>query len=919
MDSNKSFKQELNIYKLPPNEVYSLLGSSKKGLSEEEAKKRLEQYGPNQIEEIKQKPLILKFLENFYNILALLLWGASVLAFIAGTPQLGFAIIAVIIINALFSFWQEYEAEKATEALKKILPSKVKVIREGIEKEILAAELVPGDIIVLGEGDNISADSRLVEAFRLKVDNSTLTGESRPVRKDSESMDGEDHAFVEMHNLIFAGTSVSSGSGKAVVFATANKTEFSKIATLTQAVKEVQSPLQKEIGKLARIIAAVAILMGLSLFIVNIFVVDFPLELAFLFAIGLTVANVPEGLLPTVTLSLAAAAQKMVGKNALVKKLSSVETLGSTTIICTDKTGTLTKNEMTVRKIWIPDQIIKVTGAGYTPEGKFIHKGREISYDEMEELKLLMRTSAFCNDAKLIPPSDGKKWKIIGDPTEASLLVAAYKSGFNLEEEIKRIPRITELPFDSKRKSMSSIHQKGDKKVAYIKGAPKKIISLSTHISENGKIRPLSDEEKEKIVKIHDDIASQGLRILGIAYRNLPNDFDDYKPETVEKDMIFVGMVAMQDPPRPEVKDAVAQCHRAGIRILMITGDYGLTAQAIAEEIGIISGPCEIVKGKKLNEMSDNEVMQLLSSGCDVIFARAVPEHKMRIASILEEKEEIVAMTGDGVNDAPALRKADIGIAMGITGTDVAKEASDMVLTDDNFATIVEAIKEGRTIYENIRKFITYIFAHETAEIIPFVLMVIFKIPLPITVMQILAIDLGTDTLPALALGVGPTESDVMDRPPRSRKERLLNLGVIFRGYIFLGLIEAALVMSGYFWTLTNGGWQLGQALPFTDPLYIKGTTMVFVGIVAAQIGNLLACQTTRTSTFSIGLFKNRWIPLGIVFEVIIMFSIVYIPYLQSIFNTTALEINDLLYVATFIPIMFFADELRKYFIRRHD
>jgi magnesium-transporting ATPase (P-type) len=919
MDSNKPFNQELNIYKLPPKEVYSILGTSKKGLSEEEAKKRLEEYGPNQIEEIKQKPLILKFLENFYNILALLLWGASILAFIAGTPQLGFAIIAVIIINALFSFWQEYEAEKAAEALKKILPSKVKVIREGVEKEILAAELVPGDIIVLSEGDNISADSRLVEAFQLKVDNSTLTGESRPVRKDSESMDGEDHTFVEMHNLIFAGTSVSSGSGNAVVFATANKTEFSKIATLTQAVKEVQSPLQKEIGKLARIIAAVAILMGFSLFIVNIFVVNFPLELAFLFAIGLTVANVPEGLLPTVTLSLAAAAQKMVGKNALVKKLSSVETLGSTTIICTDKTGTLTKNEMTVRKIWIPDQIIEVTGAGYTPEGKFLHKGHEISYDEIKELKLLMRTSAFCNDAKLIPPSDGKKWKIIGDPTEASLLVAAYKSGFNLEEEIKRIPRITELPFDSKRKSMSSIHQKEDKKVAYIKGAPKKIISLSTHISENGEIRPLSDEEKGKIVKIHDDIAIQGLRILGIAYRNLHNDFDDYKPEIVEKDMIFVGMVAMQDPPRPEVKDAVAQCHRAGIRILMITGDYGLTAQAIAEEIGIISGPCEIVKGKELNEMSDNEVMQLLSSGCDVIFARAVPEHKMRIASILEEKEEIVAMTGDGVNDAPALRKADIGIAMGITGTDVAKEASDLVLTDDNFATIVEAIKEGRTIYENIRKFITYIFAHETAEIIPFVLMVIFKIPLPITVMQILAIDLGTDTLPALALGVGPTESDVMDRPPRSRKERLLNFGVIFRGYIFLGLIEAALVMSGYFWTLTNGGWQLGQTLPFTDPLYIKGTTMVFVGIVAAQIGNLLACQTTRTSTFSIGLFKNRWIPLGIVFEVIIMFSIVYIPYLQSIFNTTALEINDLLYVATFIPIMFFADELRKYFIRRHD
>lgn len=918
MDQNSPSSEELDIFKLSPEEVYSNLGTSKEGISEAEAKKRLEIYGPNQIEEIKQKPLIFKFLENFYNILALLLWAASILAFISGTPQLGFAIIGVIVINALFSFWQEYEAEKATEALKKILPSTAKVIREGKEMKILASSLVPGDIIVIGEGDNISADSRLVEAFQLKVDNSTLTGESRPVRKESEGISGEDHAFLEMHNLIFAGTSVAAGSGKAVVFATGTATEFNKIAALTQAVKEVQSPLQKEINKLARMIAAIAILMGFTLFAVNIWVINLPLDLAFLFAIGLTVANVPEGLLPTVTLALAAAAKKMVAKNALIKKLSSVETLGSTTIICTDKTGTLTKNEMTVRKIWIPTEIVEVTGAGYKPEGTFLHKGQEIGYDEMKELKLLMRTSAFCNDAKLIPPKNEEgKWKILGDPTEASLLVAAAKSGFNLEEEIQRIPRILELPFDSKRKSMSSIHQKEDKKVAYIKGAPKKIISLSTHISENGKIRPFLDEEKEKIVKKHDELASQGLRILAMAYRDLPNDFTDYKPETVEKDMIFLGMIAMQDPPRPEVHDAVEQCHRAGIRIIMITGDYGLTARAIAEEIGIISGPCEIVKGKELTEMSDDDVGQLLKSGCDVIFARAIPEHKMRIASILEDEDEIVAMTGDGVNDAPALRKADIGIAMGITGTDVAKEASDMVLTDDNFASIVAAIKQGRTIYENIRKFITYIFAHETAEIIPFVLMVIFKIPLPITVMQILAIDLGTDTLPALALGVGPSEADVMDRPPRSRKERLLNMGVILRGYIFLGLIEAALVMSGYFWILYGGGWQLGQALPFSDPLYIKATTIVFVGIVTAQIGNLLGCQTSRTSTFKIGVFKNRWVPMGIAFEVVVVLSIVYIPYLQSVFNTTTIGINEWIYVATFIPIMFFAEELRKYIVRK--
>jgi len=476
---------------------------------------------------------------------------------------------------------------------------------------------------------------------------------------------------------------------------------------------------------------------------------------------------------------------------------------------------------------------------------------------------------------------------------------------------------------------MSSIHQrygnintktsekKGRKKVAYVKGAPKKIIALCREISVDGEVQTFSDEEKEKVIKKHDKLAASGLRILGMAYKTLPDDFDDFRPERVEVDMVFLGMMAMQDPPRPEVRGAVEDCHRAGIRIIMITGDYGLTARSIASEVGIVGSECNIIKGRELDSLSDNEVKKVLKSGSNIIFARAVPEHKMRIASILESENEIVAMTGDGVNDAPALRKADIGVAMGITGTDVAKEASDMVLTDDNFATIVAAIKEGRTIYENIRKFITYIFAHETAEIVPFILMVIFRIPLPITVMQILAIDLGTDTLPALALGMGPSEADVMERPPRAKKERILNLQVILRGYVFLGIIEAILVMSGYFWVLSNGGWQLGESLPFSDPLYLKATTMVFAGIVTAQIGNLIGCQTTRTSTFKVGVFKNKWIIRGIIFEVLVVLSIVYIPYLQGIFGTTNLGIFEWLYLLSFIPIMFFAEELRKYIARR--
>jgi P-type Ca2+ transporter type 2C len=908
----------MKINELPPEEVYEELNSSNRGLTSEEAQKRLEKYGANQIEEVKKKPVIFKFLANLYQLLALLLWAASALAFLSGTPQLGFAIIAVIIINAIFSFWQEYKAEQALEALKKILPSKAKVIRNQEKIEILSAKLVPGDLLVLDEGDNISSDARLVETSQMKVDSSTLTGESKPVRKFAHEVTEGDRAFVEMGNLVFAGTSVASGSGKAVIFATGRETEFNQIASLTQEVSQEPSPLQKELARVTRIIALIAILLGVTLFAVNLWVVKLPLQVAFIFAIGLTVANVPEGLLPTVTLALAASVQKMVRKNALIKRLSSVETLGSTNIICTDKTGTITKNEMTVRKVWLPCEIIDVTGAGYSPDGEFLHKGLPIDHREIRELKLLLRSATFCNDSKIMEgETPGDKWKIIGDPTEASLLVAARKNGFNWEDEIKKNPRILELPFDSGRKSMTSIHQQNHGQVAYVKGAPKKIISLSPLISDDGVVRPFTDEEKEKVIKIHDKLAASGLRILAMAYRDLPPDFNDYQTENVERNLVFLGMMAMQDPPRPEVKPAVSDCHKAGIRIIMITGDYGLTAQAIAKEVGIVSEACRIVKGKELDHMSDEEVKEVLKGECNVIFARAVPEHKMRIASILESMDEIVAMTGDGVNDAPALRKADIGVAMGITGTDVAKEAADMILTDDNFATIVEAIKEGRTIYENIRKFITYIFSHETAEIVPFVMMVLFRIPLPITVMQILAIDLGTDTVPALALGVGPAESDVMDRPPRPRKERLLNFGVIFRGYIFLGIIEAALVMSGFFWVLTSSGWTLGQQLSFTDPVYLKATSMVFAGIVLAQMGNLLGCQTNRTSVLDVGIFKNRWILRGIAFSVAVMLAIIYIPPLQGIFGTTALGLIEWLYLLTFVPIMFLADELRKYMVRR--
>ncbi|NLM02120.1 MAG: cation-transporting P-type ATPase [Methanothermobacter wolfeii] len=898
----------MDIHELDEGEVFRRLGTLDSGLTVAEAEARLDKYGPNRIQEIKRKPLILLFAENLYNVLAVLLWIAGALSFLIGSYQLGAAIISVILINAIFSFWQEYEAEKATEALKRILPVMATVIRDGSETEIPAHELVPGDLILLKEGDIVPADARIVEAHELKVDASTLTGESKPVRKVSHRI-RKVRNYIEADNIVFAGTQVTSGTGRAIVFATAGKTEFSRIASITQELKEEPSPLQMQISHAARIISIIAVLLGLTLLAVNIYIVKLPIYMALIFAIGLMVANVPEGLLPSVTLALAASARKMARQNALVKRLSSVETLGSTTIICTDKTGTLTRGEMTVRKIWVPYKTVEVTGSGYTPEGEFLHRGKPVSHRDIREIKLLFRAASFCNDSELVHDHEG--WRVTGDPTEGALLVAAEKIGFDREAELKRMPRITELPFDSTRKSMSSIHEAGDGRVAYVKGAPRKIIRLSKWISVDGKVRALDDAERERINRIHDEVASRGLRVLAFAYRELPEDLESYTPEEVERDLVLVGMAAMYDPPRDGVGEAVIQCKMAGIRIIMITGDYGLTAEAIARELGIVEGECTIIRGSDLEELSDRELKEILATDRNLIFARAVPEHKMRIASVLEDEDEIVAMTGDGVNDAPALRKADIGVAMG-SGTDVAKEAADIVLADDNFASIVTAIREGRTVYENIRKFITYIFSHETAEIVPFILMVLFGIPLPITVMQILAIDLGTDTLPALALGRSPPEEDVMKRPPRPPSERLLNRGVILRGYLFTGSIEAALVMAAYFMVLWSGGWTQGQHLSFTDPLYMRATTVVFAGIVLSQVGNLLSSQTMRSPAIRMGLFRNRWIIWGMVFALTVMLSIIYIPLLQGIFGTLPHGPAEWLLLILFAPVVFLTDELRK-------
>ncbi|HHY92049.1 MAG TPA: cation-transporting P-type ATPase [Firmicutes bacterium] len=912
----------MRIDALGPEEVFQELGSSPRGLTAEEANKRLAEIGPNVLAERRGTPLWLRFAENFTNLFALLLWGAALLAFVGGMPTLGWAVVFVIIVNAIFSFWQEFKAERATAALKKLLPARARVLRDGEETEVAASDLVPGDIVLLSEGDFISADARLVEEFELRTNNSTLTGESAPVSKRVEAVEDEDLALTDAPNLVFAGTSVAGGSGRAVVFATGMKTAFGRIAQLTQGLRRELSPLQKELNRLIRIIVYLALGLGGIFFVIGRLAGMTWLN-SLLFTIGIITANVPEGLLPTVTLSLALGVQRMARRHALVKKLSSVETLGGCTVICTDKTGTLTQNEMTVRALWLNGGRWEVKGTGYAPEGGLVPPdGRSATPAANPTLRELLTCAALCNNARLIPPDSHGGWRIRGDPTEGALLTLAAKGGLRRPELLESYPQVHQLPFDSERKRMSTVHRQKEDAAAglrvYVKGAPRETLALCRRILVDGQVKELSDAERRAILAANDEMARAALRVLALAYRDLPGEPEEYTTEGVEQELTFLGLAGMLDPPRPEVEDAVQKCRRAGIRIIMVTGDYGLTAAAIARKIGIVPAGAEltIITGTELEKLSQVELRATLEKPA-VLFARVAPEHKMRVVAELRAMGEVVAVTGDGVNDAPALKRADIGVAMGITGTDVAKEAADIILTDDNFASIVNAVEEGRVVFSNIRKFITYIFAHLTPEAIPFIIFALFKVPLPLTVMQILAIDLGTETIPALALGTERGEPGMMDRPPRSKTQGLVDRWLLVRGYVLLGLVSSLAGLSGYFWVLYRGGWRWGQALPATDPLYLKATTMVFAGIVVMQIGNAFATRTELAPFYSLPLWSNRLLLWGIAFELAFTLLLLHEPLLQRIFNTAPLTFGEWGFLFAFVPLALLIDELAKAWHRR--
>jgi calcium-translocating P-type ATPase len=830
------------VWSLTSAALAAALRTPPQGLSSAEAQRRLEQCGANRLPPSRRRPLLLRLGDQMLHVMALLLWVAGGLAFVAGTPQLGWAIWAVVLINGLFSFWQEYQAERTLAALRQALPRQVRVWRDGQLEQRDAAELVPGDRIALEEGDQVPADARLIAASELSLDLAVLTGESLPVARHARAIPIErgNLPMREQANLVLAGTTVASGRGEALVYATGAETEFGHVARLSAATERGMSTLERQVGQIVRTVTAIALALALLSFGLSWLLVGLaPLE-SLVFAVGILVANVPEGLLPTVTLSLAITVQRMARQQALVRRLSAVETLGSVSVICSDKTGTLTCNRMALQATWLPA-------------------------DDANLEPALLEGACLCSNAHLERGRGGLGW--IGDPTESALLEAASTRGLSPETLEQRFPRLRELPFDSRRRRMSVVVQAdGEQLLAITKGAPVEVIDhCSAELTAAGPVQ-LDGERRRRVLAANDSLARQGYRVLAVARRQGDRALLEARAEELERELVLVGLVALYDPPRPEVPEAIRQCHQAGIRVTMVTGDYGLTAQAIARQIGLLEAangggpahaidPVRVIEGTHLDRLSDVQLRQLLKYRRRLVFARMAPEQKLRLVQAYRALGEVVAVTGDGVNDAPALRAADVGVAMGQMGTDVAREAADIVLLDDNFATIVNAVRFGRGVVANIGRFLPYVLASNVAEMLPFLAMLALAIPAALNVLQILAVDLGTDLLPALGLGAEPPEAGAMRRPPRHRDQPLLDRPLMVRAYLVLGLSEALAALAAYLlaWRSLGVGWaELRQWAPLllhhqapaaVELLQRQASSLCFAAIVAGQIGAVLACR----------------------------------------------------------------------------
>lgn len=870
------------------------LQTTEQGLSSAQVTRRLREFGPNVLEKAEKKNYLLSYLRQYCHLFALLLEVAAGLAFVAdhyapgeGNDILAWAILCAVIVTATFTFWQEYRTDKVMAALLLLMPTLVSVRRQGEVVTVDSKEMVPGDVMQLEEGDKVAADGVLIEVNSLYLNLSSLNGESAPAPRQVSA--GEASRQLDARNMVFAGTTVIAGSGVALVTGTANSTEFGKIASLTKNVRKLLTPMQREVIHITRIMTVLALMIGAVFFGLGLFFGK-GLLMSSIFALSLIVANVPEGLLPTIALSLSLASQRMARRHALIKNLDSVETLGSTTVICTDKTGTLTRNEMTVKCLWlIGGEEVVVSGEGYREPGEFsVDSENESTWDRLDALLIAGRLNCRAS-------IDGDLLR--GDPTELALVAVANKRGVvlpNLEKTHEHI-------FTSERKMMSTVYRDENGTHLFAKGAIEVILPRCTaYCAADNSRQQLTDVVREQINDQADFFENQAYRVLAIA-RGEGGE---------EAELTLLGLVAIMDLPRAEVPEAVATCKRAGIRIMMITGDNPHTAAAIAGKIGMSYDL--LLTGPELERMSD-EVLEKTLESKDILFARMASSQKLRIATALQNNGEVVAMTGDGVNDAPALKKADIGIAMGISGTEVAKEAADMVLLDDNFSSIVTAIEEGRTVYFNIKKFVTYILASNIPEIVPYILQFFLKIPLPLSVIQILSIDLGSDILPGLALGSERPEKNIMLRPPVGRSEKILDWEVFRRGYFFLGVIEGTAAMVAFVVFLHLHGWNYGERI-LTDPhLHRQAMTMTLLGAVTCQIMNVWTLRSWEFSGLGLGLFSNRLLLAAVVVEVVWVWMMLNLPAVQKVFNTAYIPASDLLILLPFPILLFCSHEVYKW------
>lgn len=876
------------------------LKSEAQGLSSREAARRLAEYGPNRVEAEKQHSIWLGLLAQFVQLFSVILWVAAGLAFFAermspgqGMARIGYAVVAIIIINGVFSFAQEYRAERTLAALQRLLPKKVRAFRGGALLDLPADQLVVGDVILLEQGDDTPADCRLIEGFGVQVNNAVVTGESMAQPRTACRSDAAD--ILHANNILLAGTSVVAGHGKCLVFATGMATAFGKITHLAQSGRRAVAPLRTELARLSRLIALLAVLIGALLLLIGL-ATGLPFWEDVIFAIGIIVAMVPEGLLTTLTLALILAAKRLTKRNVLIRHLTSIETLGAATVICTDKTGTLTQNRMRVRQLQLGLLGIAASELEQRP-------------DLVGQYGDLFIGARVCHGLKEIAGPQGRVLQ--GDPTELAL----FKLGQDLTSRRALPRRLHEIPFDPATMRQSVIFEADEGRTAVLccKGAPESVLPLCSDFIEDGRQQRLAAEARTSILDAQQAMAAQGLRVLAFATRRFPID---RVRENRESDLVFQGLVGLEDPLRDGVQDAIRKCHEAGIKVVMVTGDHPQTAAAVAREVGLVRSPSPtVIGGEALHRMTADQLSAALGAP-EIIFARVGPAQKLRIVETLRARGEVVAVTGDGVNDAPSLRAAHIGIAMGVAGSDVAKAAADMVLLDDDFASIIHAVEEGRTVFQNIRKFLTYILVHNVAELVPYLAFALFAIPLPLTPVQALAVDMGTDSVTALGLGIEKANPNLMRLQPR-RGERLLTWPLALRSYLFLGVIEAATAMAAFFFILHGGGWSYGQSLDPADPLYRRATTACLSAIVVMQIVNVYVCRSSVRSVFSMRWFDNPIIVAGVALEIALVVVIGYTAWGNALLETAPVPGALWVFLMPFAAGMLLLEEIRKWIVRR--